>query len=124
MKPSARIRGILDGGSDGWEILARARAMQRAGRPVLNLTIGEHEDPTPPRIIAAMGDSAAGGETRYAAFTGKPELRAAIAARAASRTGAPVRPEEVIVTAGGQSALLYAFLASRTTPCAARTVPG
>lgn len=112
MQPSTRIRAIFDGGSDGWEILGKARARQRAGQPVLNLTIGEHEDPTPPRIIEAMAEAARAGHTRYSAFTGSPELRAAIAARAASRTGWPTTPDEVIVTAGGQAALLASFLAT------------
>lgn len=111
MQPSDRITGIFEGAGDGWEILGRARALAAAGRPVTNLTIGEHEDPTPPRIIEAMNRAAEGGATRYSAFTGSAELRAAIAARAASRTGAPARPEEVIVTAGGQAALLFAFMA-------------
>ncbi|MEM6438078.1 MAG: aminotransferase class I/II-fold pyridoxal phosphate-dependent enzyme [Pseudomonadota bacterium] len=112
MQPSKRIRAIFDGGSDGWEILGKARARERAGAPVLNLTIGEHEDPTPPRFVEAMAEAARAGATRYSAFTGTPELRAAIAARAASRTGWPTRPEQVIVTAGGQAALLAAFLAT------------
>ena len=103
MTPSARIRGILGGGSDGWEILGLARERERAGRHVINLTIGEHDEPTPPAILDAMDASARSGNTGYAPMTGAPELRAAIAARAAKSTGAPASPDQVVVTAGGQA---------------------
>ncbi|MFO7853867.1 MAG: pyridoxal phosphate-dependent aminotransferase [Paracoccaceae bacterium] len=109
MQASARIRAIHAGGGHGWEILERARAMRRAGRAVIDLTIGEHEAPTPAPIVEAMAASARAGNTRYAAVTGTPELRAAVAARVASRTGAPCTPEEIAVTVGGQMALSYAF---------------
>jgi arginine:pyruvate transaminase len=109
--PSRRVRGILEGGSDGWELLSRARALKAQGAPVVNLTIGEHDAPTPTMILDAMDRSARGGNTGYAPLTGTPGLRAAIAARASRTTGAPVGPEEVIVCAGGQAALLHAMLA-------------
>ena len=109
--PSARIRAIHPDGDDGWELLGRARAMARAGAPVINLCLGEHEDPTPPRIVEAMAEAARAGATRYAPVQGSPELRAAVAARVAARAGAPRAPEEIVVTAGGQAALLFSLIA-------------
>ena len=109
--PSRRVRAIFAGAGDGWELLTRARERERAGAPVINLTIGEHEDPTPPAIVEAMAGAARGGDTRYAPVAGSAALRAAIAARTASRTGAPCAPEEVVATAGGQMALHYALTA-------------
>lgn len=109
--PSRRSRAIYADEGDGWELLDRARAMIRAGRQVINLTLGEHEDPTPPRIVEALVAAARAGDTRYAPVQGTPALRAAVAARTAARTGAPCGPDQVAVTAGGQAALLYALLA-------------
>ncbi|SFI41752.1 pyridoxal phosphate-dependent aminotransferase [Albimonas pacifica] len=112
MQPSSRIRAILGGGASGWEVVHRARKMQRQGVRIIDLTVGQHEDPTPAPILEAMHASAMGGNTRYSDVAGSSELRAAIAERAAARTGAPAGPENVVVTAGGQAALLHAFMAT------------
>ncbi len=111
MLPSARIRGILEGGASGWEIVIRAREMMQAGERITFLTIGEHEDPTPAPILDAMDAAARRGNTGYAPISGSGALRAAIAGRAARRTGAPASADQVIVTAGGQAALFHALLA-------------
>ena len=109
MRASRRIRGIVEGG-DGWAILGLAGARRAAGLPVIDLTIGEHDVPTDPTILAAMDASARGGNTGYAAVPGIPALREAIAARVARRTGAPTRPANVLVTPGGQAALFAALM--------------
>ena len=112
MQPSSRIRAILAGAASGWEVVYRARAMDRQGIKVANLTIGEHEHPTPAPIIEAMHRAALGGRTRYSEVAGAPELREAIAARASIRTGAPVAAEEVVISTGGQAAILHALHAT------------
>ena len=109
MRASARIRGIAEGG-DGWAILGRVRAMRAGGRAVKDLTIGEHDVPTDPAILAAMDASARGGNTGYAAVPGIPALREAIAARVAERTGVPTTASNVLVTPGGQAALFAALV--------------
>lgn len=111
MQPSTRIRSILQGGASGWEIVFRAWELARKGVEVTNLTIGEHEQPTPAPILDAMSRAARDGATGYSAIPGIPDLRAAAARRAAARSGAPAGPENVIITAGGQSALFHAFQA-------------
>ncbi len=111
MRLSERITGLTGGGSDGWDVYYRGRAMAAAGEPVIELTIGEHDIPTDPLILTAMDRAARDGHTGYAPVPGLPELRAAIAARVAARTGVPTGAENVIVTAGGQAALLAAHAA-------------
>ena len=112
MKLSNRILGINGpGGSDGWEVYYRAREMKAAGQKVINLTVGDHDAPTDPTIIAAMAESAAAGHTRYTAVNGTLELRSAIAARVQKRTGVATKDENVAVTNGGQAALFSAIMA-------------
>lgn len=111
MALSKRIRGLNAGGDDGWGVYYRARAMAAAGAPVINLTIGDHDAPTPGPILDAMASSAAGGNTGYAPVPGSEALRQAIASRATARTGVRTGPENVLVTAGGQAALFAAHIA-------------
>lgn len=108
---SRRITGIIGGGSDGWDLFHRAKELIRAGVPVVELTIGEHDVPTDPAILDAMHASAKGGHTGYAAIPGIPALRDAIAARTERLTGVPTARDEVIVTPGGQAALFAAHQA-------------
>lgn len=108
MQLSHRITHLTGGGSDGWDLFKRARAMIAAGEPVTELTIGEHDIRTDPAILAAMDRSARGGHTGYASIAGTDALRDAVAARVATRTGVPTTRDNVLVTPGGQAALFAA----------------
>ena len=98
MKLSKRITHLTPGGSDGWDVFYRARAMKSAGQPVIELTIGEHDIPTHPSILDAMHASATGGHTGYAAVPGTQALRQAVANRIQSRTGVPTTPANILIT--------------------------
>ncbi|WP_372893087.1 pyridoxal phosphate-dependent aminotransferase [Rhodosalinus sp.] len=111
MQLSRRIEGITEGGSDGWDLFHRARAMQAAGQSVLDLTVGEHDRPTPRPILDAMHAAATAGHTGYTVAPGLPALRTAVAERVEARTGVPTRAENVLITAGGQAALFAAQMA-------------
>ena len=104
-----RIRTLTPDG-DGWDLFYEARRIVAKGVPVIELTIGEHDVRTDPSILDAMDRSARAGNTGYAAVPGIPALRAAVADRVESRTGVPTRPENVLVTPGGQSALFAAHM--------------
>ncbi|WP_299416396.1 pyridoxal phosphate-dependent aminotransferase [uncultured Sulfitobacter sp.] len=111
MQASNRISTILGGGSDGWEVFGRARQMIADGTPVTELTIGEHDIRTAAPILQDMHRAAMGGHTGYAAIPGIAPLRDAIAKRITASTGVPTRPENVMITPGGQSALFAAHTA-------------
>ncbi len=108
MKYSNRIKNVIGGGSDGWDVFYRARAMKAAGAPVLELTIGEHDIRTHPDILRAMDRAAMGGHTGYAVVPGTDELRDTVAARIEARTGVPTTRDNIMITAGGQAALFAA----------------
>lgn len=112
MRLSSRITGLTGGGSDGWDVFNRARAMIANGTPVTELTIGEHDIRTSPVILDEMHRSARAGHTGYASVPGTPALRDAIAARIAERTGVPTTRDNVTVTPGGQAALFAAHTAA------------
>jgi arginine:pyruvate transaminase len=109
---SDRITGLNGSGSDGWELFYRARALRAAGREVIELTIGEHDERTDPAILEAMHKAATGGHTGYAAVPGIAALRAAVAERVAARTGVPTTAANVLITPGGQAGLFTAHMAA------------
>jgi len=112
MQASNRISNILGGGSDGWDVFNRARAMIADGVAVTELTIGEHDIRTAAPILQDMHRAALSGHTGYASIPGTPALRDAIAARVTARTGVPTTRDNVMITPGGQSALYAAHFAT------------
>ncbi|MYA87040.1 MAG: aminotransferase class I/II-fold pyridoxal phosphate-dependent enzyme, partial [Boseongicola sp. SB0662_bin_57] len=105
-----RIKTLTGGGSDGWDIYRKSRAMRDRGLPVIELTVGEHDRKTDPAILKAMHDSAVGGHTGYATIPGTDGLRDAVAKRIASMTGVNTERHNVVITVGGQAALLAAHM--------------
>ncbi len=112
MTLSHRITHITAGGPDGWDLFRKARRMIDAGKPVIELTIGEHDIRTDPEILGAMDRAARDGHTGYSAIPGIPALRAEIARRLEQRTGITTRPENVLVVPGGQAGLFAAHHAA------------
>lgn len=105
MQLSHRITHLTGGGSDGWDVFNRARAMIAAGDKVTELSIGEHDIRTHPSILESMDRSATGGHTGYAMVPGIAALRDAVAARVQERTGVPTTRANVLITPGGQAGL-------------------
>ena len=85
MRLSAQISGINAGGSDGWDVFYRARAMVAGGQDVIELTQGEHDIRTEQIILDAMHASASGGNTGYSAVPGLARLRQVVAERLSTR---------------------------------------
>lgn len=108
MRLSTRISTMITGGSDGWDLHRRAKALIAAGTPVVELTIGEHDIHTAPEILDAMDAAARRGYVGYSPIAGYPALRAAVAARISATTGVATVAENIIITPGGQAALFMA----------------
>lgn len=111
MQLSHRITHLTGDGSDGWDVFYRSRQMVSEGKPVIELTIGEHDIRTDPSILKAMNKSAMGGHTGYAMVPGIKSLRDSVARRIQERTGVPTTYENVLITSGGQSGLFAAHVA-------------
>ena len=68
----------------------RARAMRAAGKTVIDFSIGDPREPTPPFIPGAL-KAAVPAVSQYPTTAGLDELRAAIAAYLGRRFGVGVR---------------------------------
>ena len=93
------------------EILARARELEREGRSIIHMEIGEPDFPTPQPICEAGMAALATGEVFYTPARGLPALREAIADFYRTRYGVTVPPSRIIVTTGASGALLLAVSA-------------
>lgn len=87
---------------------ARARALRAAGRPIIDLGVGEPDAATPEFIREAAALAVEQGATRYTATEGILPLRQAVAAHTAAAAGRPVTPGEVVVSTGSKQSLFNA----------------
>lgn len=93
------------------EILARARELEREGRNIVHMEIGEPDFPTPKPICEAGMAALATGDMFYTPAQGLPALRDAIAGFYRTRYGVNVPASRIIVTTGASGALLLAVAA-------------
>ena len=98
------------GTESAFEVLARAQALERQGKSVLHLEIGEPDFDTPRHIKEAAKLALDAGATHYAPSAGLPELREAIAKLISETRGIPVSADEVVVTPGAKPIMFFAVL--------------
>jgi aspartate/methionine/tyrosine aminotransferase len=88
------------------DVLARAHAMERAGRRVLHLEIGEPDFTATPQVVEAGVRALREGRTAYTPTLGLPELREAIGAHYAQKFAAALDAARIVVTSGASGGLL------------------
>jgi aspartate/methionine/tyrosine aminotransferase len=110
--PSIAARALELGTEGAFAVLARARGLERAGRDVVHLEIGEPDFPTPAHVSEAAFAAIRAGETGYCPAPGIPELREAAAADLSRTRGVSIAPERVIVANGAKPFLLFGVLAT------------
>jgi len=111
LRPSTRIKELTLLSDNNWELFEESRELIDSGQKITELTIGEHDVRTDPRILDALNKSAIKGNTGYAPVSGNKRLREEIARRVSKRTGIPTTYKNILVTPGGQSALFAAHMA-------------
>ncbi len=99
------------GTESAFEVLARARALERQGREIIHLEIGEPDFDTPAHIKEAAKQALDAGATHYGPSAGLSEVREAIAKHIAETRGVAVTPEEVVVTPGAKPIMFFTILA-------------
>ena len=98
------------------ELMKQAAALEKQGRHIIHMGIGEPDFTAPPPVIAAATRAMADGRLQYTSATGIPALREAISGHYRAVYGLAIAPSRIIVTAGASAALLLA--------CAALVDPG
>ncbi len=92
------------------DVLERAQAMEREGRSVIHLEVGEPDFDTPQAVKEAAIEALRRGETHYTHSQGMPQLREAICGYYARTYGVDrLDPDQVMVTSGSSPAFLVAL---------------
>ena len=99
------------GTETAFEVLGLARALEKQGRDIVHLEIGEPDFDTPGNVIEAGVDALRHGWTHYGPAAGLPELRQTIADYVSRTRNVPVASEEVVVVPGGKPIIFFTMLA-------------
>ncbi len=99
------------GTETAFEVLNKARALERQGKSIIHLEIGEPDFDTPANVVEAGVDALHKGWTHYGPSAGLPDLRQAIADYVSRTRSVKVTPEEVVVVPGGKPIIFFTILA-------------
>src|ERR1017187_3094229 len=99
------------GTETAFEVLSKAKALERQGKSIIHLEIGEPDFDTPGNVVEAAVDALRKGWTHYGPSAGLPELRETIAQYVSATRGIEVSPDEVVVVPGGKPIMFFTMLA-------------
>jgi aspartate/methionine/tyrosine aminotransferase len=99
------------GTETAFEVLVRAKALERQGRDIVHLEIGEPDFDTPSNIIEAATDALHKGWTHYGPSAGLPDLRETIAKYVSDTRRVKATSDEVVVVPGGKPIIFYTIMA-------------
>jgi aspartate/methionine/tyrosine aminotransferase len=99
------------GTETAFEVLNRARALEKQGKDVVHLEIGEPDFDTPANVVEAGVNALRKGWTHYGPAAGLPELRQTIADYVSRTRNVAVASDEVVVVPGGKPIIFFTMLA-------------
>lgn len=99
------------GTETAFEVLAKAKALEKKGKDIVHLEIGEPDFDTPKNIKEAAVKALYAGYTHYVPAAGIPELRETIAEHISKTRNMPVDSDEVVVTPGAKPIMFFSILA-------------
>jgi aspartate aminotransferase len=99
------------GTETAFEVLAKAKALEKQGKDVVHLEIGEPDFDTPKNIKDAATKALNAGYTHYTPSAGILEFRQAIADYISKTRKLNVSADEVVVTPGGKPIMFFSILA-------------
>jgi len=103
-------RMALLGTETAFEVLARAKELERQGRHIVHLEVGEPDFDTPAHIKDAAVRALQEGYTHYTPTAGLWEAREVVAEYVARTRRIPVQPQEVVLTTGAKPVMFFAML--------------
>src|SRR6058998_808262 len=99
------------GTESAYEVLAKARELERQGKKIIHLEIGEPDFPTPAHVVEAGKRALDEGWTKYGPTPGFPEFRETIAAYVSRTRGIKVGADNVCVVPGGKPTMFFSMVA-------------
>lgn len=93
-------------------VIAKAKELKAAGRDVIGLGGGEPDFDTPDFVKEGAYAAIRGGQTKYTAVDGTPELKDAIIAKFKRDSGLTYTRDQITVGSGGKQVLYNALMAT------------
>jgi aspartate aminotransferase len=98
-------------GEGALEVFSRAKELERQGRSIIHLELGEPDFHPAAPVVDAMRDAVAAGRDRYVSTCGVPALREAVASYLKRTRRLEVAAEQVLIAPGCKMALSLAMMA-------------
>src|SRR5246500_1390781 len=108
LRPARRMSRL--GTETAFEVLNKARALERQGKDIVHLEIGEPDFDTPSNVVEAAVAAPHHRGTHFGPSAGLPDLRQAIADYVSRTRGVPVATDEVVVVPGGKPIIFFSIL--------------
>ncbi len=99
------------GTETAFEVLARAKKLEAAGKSVVHLEIGEPDFDTPANIVEAAVKALKGGATHYGPSAGLPEARESFAKWFSKDRGVEVDGDQIVITPGAKPIIYFVLTA-------------
>jgi aspartate aminotransferase len=99
------------GGEGALAVFSRAKELERAGKSIIHLELGEPDFHPAAPVVQALARAVSAGRDRYCATRGVPALREAIAEYLGNTRRLEISPEQVLVAPGCKMALSLAMMA-------------
>ncbi|MEX2519401.1 MAG: pyridoxal phosphate-dependent aminotransferase [Paracoccaceae bacterium] len=93
-----------------FEVLARAAELERQGKHIINLGIGQPDFKTPEHVVEAAVKALRDGHHGYTPANGILPLREAVAADVAARRGVALDPANIVIMPGGKPTMFFAIM--------------
>jgi aspartate aminotransferase len=100
------------GTETAFEVLARARALEAAGRDIIHLEIGEPDFDTPHHVVEAGVKALRDGHTHYCPAPGLSVVREACAEHLSRHRRLPIDPARVLLGPGAKPFLFFGVVAT------------
>ena len=108
---SLASRMAVMSGEGALSVYARAKELEKQGRSIIHLELGEPDFHPAPPVNAALTQALQDGKDRYCAVAGLPALRQELAAYLRNTRSLEVDPDNIVVAPGCKIALFMAIVA-------------
>jgi aspartate aminotransferase len=110
MRPLASRMSVMSG-EGALSVYARAQGLEREGRSIIHLELGEPDFHPAAPVKEALKAALDQGKDRYCPVAGLPALREAVAAYLRDTRSLKISPEQVVIAPGCKIALFMALFA-------------
>ncbi len=98
-------------GEGALSVFARAKELERQGRSIIHLELGEPDFHPGPSVVESVARALADGKDRYCAVAGVPALREEIATYLQRTRSIGVSADNIVIAPGCKAALFFAMMA-------------